>query len=129
MRDHRPEDHRLIWFDPWMIWQIVSSFCVVCSSVGGAFILSCTLLFLLFKSILTAIRFHTHSWSWLQKRWLYGLSCPSNGGLHDRDDLLGAPAGQLPGYPPTVHRRGKLNMVGYICRLFFLCLSYRALDL
>lgn len=28
-------------FDPRMIWQITSSFFVVCGSVGGAFILSC----------------------------------------------------------------------------------------
>lgn len=40
MRDHRDEDHRLIWFDPRMIRQMASSICIVCSSVGGAFILS-----------------------------------------------------------------------------------------
>ncbi|CAD6566990.1 MAG: hypothetical protein ASARMPRED_000454 [Alectoria sarmentosa] len=40
MRDHRDEDHRLIWFDPRMIRQIASSICVVCASAGGAFILS-----------------------------------------------------------------------------------------
>lgn len=31
----------LRWFDFQMIWQIVSSVCVVCGTVGGAFILSC----------------------------------------------------------------------------------------
>lgn len=40
MRDHRGEDHRLIWFDPRMIRQIASSICVVCTSAGGASILS-----------------------------------------------------------------------------------------
>lgn len=40
MRDHRDEDHRMIWFDPRMIRQIASSICVVCTSAGGAFILS-----------------------------------------------------------------------------------------
>lgn len=48
MRDYREEDHRLIWFDPQMIRQMVSSICVVCTSAGGAFILSCTILFPLY---------------------------------------------------------------------------------
>lgn len=34
-------DNGLKMFDPRMIWQITSSFFVVCGSVGGAFILSC----------------------------------------------------------------------------------------
>lgn len=40
MRDHRDRDHPLIWFDPQMIRQIASSICIVCTSAGGAFILS-----------------------------------------------------------------------------------------
>lgn len=49
MRDHRDEDHRLIWFDPRMVRQIASSICVVCTSAGGAFILSCMILSYLLK--------------------------------------------------------------------------------
>ena len=43
MRDHRDGDRSLIWFDPRMIRQIASSICIVCTSAGGAFILSCTI--------------------------------------------------------------------------------------
>ena len=49
MRDHRDEDHRLIWFDPRMIRQIASSICIVGASAGGAFILSCATILQIMK--------------------------------------------------------------------------------
>ncbi len=89
MRDHRDEDHRLIWFDPRMIQQMASAICVVCTSAGGAFILSCIILFSYSKSLLMTTRLHTDRWSRLQIWRLHDLCCHDNIYIPSRDALLG----------------------------------------
>lgn len=44
----------LRWFDFRMIWQIISAVCIVCGTVGGAFVLSCK--YLRFETLLSAHR-------------------------------------------------------------------------
>lgn len=50
-----PDELRgLRWFDFRMIWQIISAVCIVCSTVGGAFVLSCK--YLIMKPYFSAHR-------------------------------------------------------------------------
>lgn len=65
----------LRWFDFRMIWQIMSSVCLVCGTVGGAFILSCKNSSPGVFQELTEKRLDSNRRPGLQKRWISNFHC------------------------------------------------------
>lgn len=65
----------LIWFDFRMLWQIISSICILIGTAGGAFILSCGKAFFRHFQLLMCCRFYSDCWVGLSQRWISHLWC------------------------------------------------------
>lgn len=65
----------LRWFDFRMLWQIVSSICILLGTAGGAFILSCGKAFFRHFQLLICCRFYSDCWPGMSQRWISHLLC------------------------------------------------------
>lgn len=65
----------LRWFDFRMLWQMISSICILLGTAGGAFVLSCGDSFFRHFQLLTCCRFYSDCWLGLSERWIYDIWC------------------------------------------------------
>lgn len=82
----------LRWFDFRMIWQIISAVCIVCGTVGGAFVLSCKYYILEPYSQLIKPRFHSYGWVGLSKWRVSDIHCDCAGHILGRTARMVADA-------------------------------------
>lgn len=93
-----PTNRNLIWFDLKMICHIAAAVCILCSTISGAFVISCMKhnLQRLLVTQLTTSRLYTNSWPWLQIWWVHDLCYSRYLGLRIRIPVVVA-QGFLPG--------------------------------